>query len=108
MPENSYIISVKARSDIKSIAKYTIKEFRESQSLKYANGLKMVLEELANNPELGKRYVAVKNKMLLRYRYKSHVLFYYIDNKEIFIVRVLGGKMDFPKHLKQTTSGRAH
>ncbi len=100
MPENSYIISFKARSDIKSIAKYTIKEFGESQSLIYAKGLKGILVELANNPELGRRYVAVKNQMLLRYRYKSHVVFYYINNKGIFIVRILGGKMDFPNHLK--------
>ncbi|WP_424003576.1 type II toxin-antitoxin system RelE/ParE family toxin [Maribacter sp. IgM3_T14_3] len=100
MPENKYIISVKARNDIKSVAKYTIKEFGKSQSLKYANGLKVILEELANNPELGRRYVAVKNQMLLRYRFKSHVVFYYIISDGIFIVRVLGGKMDFPKHLK--------
>lgn len=101
MPKNSYcVISVKAKSDIKSIAKYTIKEFGENQSLKYAFGLKEILKELVNNPELGKRYVAVKNQMLLRYRYKSHVVFYYIDHKGIFIVRVLGGKMDFPNHLK--------
>ncbi|MFD0799266.1 type II toxin-antitoxin system RelE/ParE family toxin [Maribacter chungangensis] len=100
MPKNSYIISVKAKRDIKSIAKYTIKEFGERQSLKYAKGLKKVLEELANNPELGKRYVAVKNKMLLRYRYKSHVIFYYMNQKGIFIVRVLGGMIDFSKHLK--------
>ncbi len=100
MPKNSYIISGKAKSDIKSIAKYTIKEFGERQSLKYAQGLKKVLEELANNPELGRRYVAVKNKMLLRYRYKSHVIFYYMDQKGIFIVRILGGMMDFSKHLK--------
>lgn len=100
MPENSYILSVKAKSDIKSIAKYTIKEFGTSQSLKYAKGLKDILGELSNNPDMGRRYVAVKNQMLLRYRYKSHVVFYYIDAKFIFIVRVLGGKMDFPEHLK--------
>jgi|SRR5680860_548170 len=100
MPKTSYVISAKAKSDIKSIAKYTIKEFGERQSLKYAHGLKQALGELADNPELGRRYVAIKNQMLLRYRYKSHVIFYYIDQKEIFIVRVLGGMMDFPKHLK--------
>ncbi|MFD0798478.1 type II toxin-antitoxin system RelE/ParE family toxin [Maribacter chungangensis] len=100
MPKNRYVISVMARSDIKSIAKYTIKKFGESQSLKYAKGLKEILGELANNPDLGRRYVAIKNQMLLRYRYKSHVIFYYIDSNGIFIVRVLGGKMDFPKHLK--------
>ena len=100
MPANSYIISTKARADIKSIAKYTIEKFGEGQSLKYAQGLKITLQELAQNPELGKRYVAVKNRMLLRYRYKSHVIFYHIDDKGIFIVRVLGGKMYFPQHLK--------
>ena len=100
MQRNRYVIGVKAKSDIKSIAKYTVREFGESQSLKYAKGLKEALEELADNPDLGGRYVAVKNQMLLRYRYKSHVVFYYIDGKCIFIVRVLGGKMEFPKHLK--------
>lgn len=100
MPNNSYVISFKAKSDIKPIAKYIIKEFGESQSLKYANGLKGALEELAHNPELGRRYVAVKNKMLLRYRYKSHVVFYYLESNGIFIVRILGGKMDFQTHLK--------
>lgn len=99
MPKINYVISVKAKGDIKSIAKYTIKEFGENQSLKYAHGLKEVLGELANNPELGRRYVAVKNQMLLRYRYKSHIIFYYIDTKGIFIVRILGGKMNFPMHL---------
>ena len=100
MPKSNYIISIKAKGDIKSIAKYTIKEFGEKQSLKYAIGLKNVLEELASNPNLGRRYVAVKDQMLLRYRYKSHIIFYYINQKEFFIVRVLGGVMDFPKHLK--------
>lgn len=97
---NKYIIGVKARSDFKAIAKYTIEKFGEEQSLKYAHGLKTVLADLANNPELGRRYVAVKDKMLLRYRYKAHVIFYFKTGNEIFIVRVLGGRMDFPKHLK--------
>jgi len=100
MPKTSYVISIKAKSDIKSIAKYTLKEFGKRQSLKYANGLKGILEDLADNPELGQRYVAVKNRMLSRYRYKSHVIFYFTDKSGIFIVRVLGGRMDFPKHLK--------
>ncbi|MEO9511721.1 MAG: type II toxin-antitoxin system RelE/ParE family toxin [Flavobacteriaceae bacterium] len=100
MPENKYVISVKAKSDIKSIAKYTLEKFGKNQSLKYAHGLRGILGELAKKPDLGRRYVAVKNQMLLRFRYKSHVIFYYINQEGIFIVRVLGGRMDFPKHLK--------
>lgn len=100
MPKASYVISARAKKDIKSIAQYTIEKFGKSQSLKYAHGLKGILEELADNPDLGRRYMAVKNKMLLRYRYKLHVIFYFIDQNGIFIVRVLGGRMDFPRHLK--------
>ncbi|WP_136468442.1 type II toxin-antitoxin system RelE/ParE family toxin [Flagellimonas onchidii] len=100
MPKNNYVISAKAKQDIKSIAKYTIENFGETQSLKYASGLRKVMEELVQKPELGRNYVAVKNRMLLRYRFKSHVIFYYKKKKDIFIVRVLGGRMDFPKHLK--------
>ncbi len=100
MTNNNYVISAKARSDIKAIAKYTLKEFGKRQSLLYAQGLKNILQELANNPELGKHYVAVKNQMLLRYRYKSHVVFYYKDQNGIFIIRVLGGMMNFSKHIK--------
>ena len=100
MPENKYVISAKARADLKAIAKYTIEKFGEGQSLKYAQGFKAILADLADNPELGRRYVAVKDKMLSRYRYKAHVIFYYVENGKIFIVRVLGGRMDFPKHLK--------
>jgi toxin ParE1/3/4 len=100
MPEPKYVISALARADIKAIARYTIENFGEQQSLKYAGGLKGILEELAANPGLGKHYVAVKNQMLLRYRYKAHVIFYHKIETGIFVIRVLGGRMDFPKHLK--------
>lgn len=100
MPKNKYVISAKARADFKAIAKYTIEKFGERQSLKYAQCLKAVLNDLSGNPELGRRYVAIKDKMLLRFRYKAHVIFYYKNQNEIFIVRVLGGRMDFLKHLK--------
>ena len=100
MRENKYVVSAKARADFKAIAKYTIEKLGEIQSLSYAQGIKTVLADLGDNPELGRRYVAVKDKMLLRYRYKAHVIFYFVENEKIFIVRVLGGRMDFPKHLK--------
>jgi toxin ParE1/3/4 len=100
MPGSKYVISATAKRDIKSIAKYTVQKFGETQSLRYAKGLRGVLEDLSENPELGKRYVAIKNQMLLRYRYISNVIFYSKNDQGIFIVRVLGGRMDLPKHLK--------
>ena len=99
MPGNKYVNSVKASDDIKAIAKYTIDKFGESQSLKYAQGFKNILNELGDNPELGRRYLAIKDKMVFRYRYMAHVIFYYKIQDQIFIVRVLGGKMDYKRHL---------
>ena len=89
--ENRYVISVKAKGDIKNIAKFTIQKFGKEQSIRYGEGLKDVLIKLTANPEIGRRYIPIKNKMLLRYKYKAHVIFYYPTNTGIFVVRVLGG-----------------
>jgi toxin ParE1/3/4 len=100
MPESNFVISALARADIKAIAKYTIEAFGARKSLTYARGQKEILGELAANPELGKSYAAVKNKILMRYRYRAHVIFCHKMDSGIFIVRVPGGRMDFPKHVK--------
>ena len=100
MPKNEYVISGLAKEDIKRIASFTIENFGLRQSLKYAHDLKGTLSALAENPGLGKSYVAVKDKMLFRYRYRAHVIFYHKTESGIFIVRVLGGRMDFQKHLR--------
>ena len=86
-----------ARADLKAIAKFTIEKFGEEQSLRYAQGFRTILADLADNPELGRRYVAVKDKMFSRYRFKAHVIFYYVENGKIFIVRVLSRSNGFPK-----------
>jgi toxin ParE1/3/4 len=96
---NKVILSVKASKDVKSILLYTLREFGERQSRLYFEGLTEVLEKLAFNPKLGKPFIAVKNQAILRYRYQSHVIFYCVRTNGIFIVRILGGQMDFTRHL---------
>ena len=96
---NNYTLSVSAQSDIFNIARFTIEKFGVNQSLKYAEGLKGILSDLASNPNLGRPYLAAKSNMIFRYRFKAHMIFYYPNASGIFIVRVLGAKMHFPKHL---------
>jgi len=96
---NKIVLSVKASKDVKSILLYTLQEFGERQSRLYFEGLTEVLEKLAFDPKLGKLFSVVKNQPILRYRYQSHVLFYGVRKGEIFIVRILGGQMDFTRHL---------
>jgi toxin ParE1/3/4 len=98
--KNKYILSLRSKEDLRSIALYTIKKFGVVQSLKYAKGLEKELEFLSKNPNHGKRYLSTSKKMLFKYRYISHVIFYYPTQSGIFIVRVLGGRMSFLKHIK--------
>jgi toxin ParE1/3/4 len=98
--ESKYILSVCSKGDIKGIALYTIEKFWVEQSKKYAIELAKELEFLSNNPNHGKRYLSTSKKMLFRYRYISHMIFYYPTESGIFIVRVLGGRIHFLKHIK--------
>lgn len=98
MLANKVVLSVKASTDVKSILRYTLREFREHQSRLYFEGLTEVLEKLGSDPKLGKPFLLLKNQPILRYRYQSHVLFYCVRTNGIFIVRILGGKMDFTRH----------
>jgi len=95
---NKIVLSVKASKDVKSILLYTLQEFGERQSRLYFEGLTKVLEKLAFDPKLGKLFSVVKNQPILQYRYQSHVLFYGVRKGGIFIVRILGGQMDFTRH----------
>lgn len=95
---NKIVLSVKASKDVKSILLYTLQEFGERQSRLYFEGLTEVLEKLAFDPKLAKLFSVVKNQPILRYRYQSHVLFYVVRKGGIFIVRILGGQMDFTRH----------
>jgi toxin ParE1/3/4 len=98
--KSKYILSVRSKEDLRSIALYTIEKFGIEQSKKYAIGLTKELELLSINPNHGKRYLSTSKKMLFRYRYISHMIFYYPSESGIFIVRVLGGRMNFLKHIK--------
>ena len=95
---NKVVLSVRASTDVKSILLYSLREFGERQSRLYFEGLTEELEKLGSNPKLGKPFILVKNQAILRYRYQSHVVFYCVRTNGIFIVRILGGQMDFTRH----------
>ena len=97
--ENNYVLSVRAAEDLKDIAQFTIGKFGIHQSVMYKKGLISVLSSLAENPEIGREYIAVKEKMVSRYRFKGHTIFFYPLDQKIFVVRILGNKMSFLKHL---------
>lgn len=94
---NKVVLSVKASTDVKSILLYSLREFGERQSRLYFEGLTELMEKLGSNPKLGKPFLLLKNQPIFRHRYQSHVLFYCVRTNGIFIVRILGGQMDFTR-----------
>lgn len=92
-------LSKTAESDISLIADYTIFKFGIGQARKYRNGLIDTFNRLALNPKLGRAFMMPYNLGLKRYRYEAHMVFYKETSTGILIVRVLGGMMDFKRHL---------
>lgn len=94
-----YILSKGAQKDIVGIADYTIENFGIKQARKYRDGLISCFEDLSKSPERGRLYLHKDDTLLMRYRHKSHIVFYKRTNQGILIIRVLGERMDFIRHL---------
>ena len=95
----NYNLSTRAQYDLIGIYRYGIKFFGKNQAVDYLQALESFLEELADRPELSKDASQISDA-LKYYHFKAHVIFYTFDNEnEIFVVRVLGKRMNFVEHL---------
>lgn len=95
---SSYYLSSKADDDIDDIVDYTLETWGELQTHIYVTELYQFLQNLADNPELG-RSATEFTTLLRRYNYKAHTIFYEPTKKGIFVVRILGQVRDFKRHL---------
>lgn len=92
---SSYNLSPKADSDIDD---YTLETWGESQTHDYVTELLEFLRTLADSPEIG-RSAFEYAPLLKRYNFKAHTVFYEPTKNGIFIVRILGQRQDFKRHL---------
>jgi len=94
-----YILSERAKKDIRSIADYTEEKWSEAQAEKYVRMIFTECRELANKPLVGRSYDEFRPG-LRGYSCGKHVIFYRVLSlTRVRIVRVLHEKMDFPRHL---------
>jgi toxin ParE1/3/4 len=92
-----YYLLNKAVEDLTDIWNYTYDEWSEKQANKYYELILEGCQELAINPQLGKSYPDVRDK-LLGYKWGEHIIFYIvIAPKEIEVLRILHGRMDIKK-----------
>lgn len=87
------VISRKAEIDLEKIYYYTLKNWGLKQAVQYQNELFSATEYLLQHPEYGKKYSF--SPIATYYTQKNkHLIFYRIENKTIFIVRILHQSMD--------------
>ncbi|MFD0799394.1 type II toxin-antitoxin system RelE/ParE family toxin [Maribacter chungangensis] len=96
-----YKLTNKAVEDLSKIWDYTFEVWSEKQADKYYDELIFNCEEIAENPDLGKKYQGI-SKQLLGVKANLHIIFYRIlDETYVEITRILHERMDLKKRITQ-------
>ena len=94
MVMKGYIISERAKNDLREIGYYTKKVWSRDQAELYLRALLNVCSNLVNNPYMGRSYDEFRAG-LRGFRCGKHIVFYRIlSKKKIRIVRFLHERMD--------------
>ena len=96
MPD--FRLSLKAESDIRNIARYTIERFGVEQSRTYRDSMIACFQSLAENLGIGRKADKIRDGYR-RFNHRSHVIFYKSHERDILIIRVLHNRMSSPRHL---------
>ncbi len=91
-------LSAKARADFHDIVVATAEEWGDEQAERYARGLTMAIEGLAEHPDrypiAGARWPGVR-----RLRAGRHILFFREAAWSVLVIRILHERMDYASRL---------
>ena len=94
-----YYLTNKAVEDLAKIWNYTFEQWSEQQADNYYKMLISFCEEIANNPNIGKRYDGITSN-LLGIKANRHIIFYRTIRKDVIeITRILHGRMDLKNRI---------
>lgn len=93
-----YRLSRKASKDIDEIYEYGIITFGYNQARNYILKLEKEFTYLSKTQMISRKS-PLKIPNLFQYQYKAHTIFYYKEDKKIQILRILGSRMYFDRHL---------
>lgn len=88
-----YKLSLKAEKDLVQLYEYGIETFGLNKAKAYLMGMHTLFQLLGDNSELGKNASELEFS-LKQFVYKSHIIFYFIKEHDILMVRVLSQKID--------------
>ncbi|WP_018628489.1 type II toxin-antitoxin system RelE/ParE family toxin [Niabella aurantiaca] len=95
------ILRQDAIDDLNDIWNYTFEKWSEKQADTYYSTLEFACMQIAENPELGKKYGGIDGN-LLGLRAGKHIIFYQvITRQEIEIIRILHERMDLKNRLDE-------
>ena len=88
-----------ADEDLMGISEYTVLYHSRSQAIKYISKLELHLQRVARRPSLDRPHPP-RERGIFRTKFQRHAIFFQrLDEGTIFIIRVLGERMDFDRHL---------
>ncbi len=94
-------LTKKAVEDLSKIWDYTFEVWSERQADKYYELIVSNCQEIADNPDLGKNYDGIAEK-LLGMKSNRHIIFYRtVNNDYVEITRVLHERMDLTKRIEE-------
>ena len=93
-----YTLSKQAESDVKNLIRRSYLSFGFEITDKYQKELTNCFSLLASEPSIGTSAEGLRTQYR-KFPYKSHVVYYKVRKKDIFIVRLLHGRMDKIEHL---------
>ena len=94
----NYVLSRLAQEDIEALLESSLAYFGEQQTQQYVSGLENHLDLLTSRPELGVDVSEVREGYR-KFPYASHVIYYTVRDKGIYVVRLLHSRMDEKRHI---------
>jgi toxin ParE1/3/4 len=99
MPAHQLVIAPAAKTDLKDIYQYGLRQWGQAQSDRYLENIKAQFWSITEQPLMG----AERSDLLLGARsmpIESRTLFYRFTTDTVEIIRVLHGRQDPQRHLK--------
>lgn len=93
-------LSAAAAHDVEELLDRSIAEFGIQQTENYYDALMRCLELLGENPELGYAVDDIRSGYR-RFPHESHVIFYTLDQNDVFVVRILHKRMDAVRNIQE-------
>jgi toxin ParE1/3/4 len=87
-----------AKADTQGIWDYTVDHWGEAQAEIYLDLIENAVEAIGRDPKLGRPCSEIR-RGYRKHLVGSHVLFYRVKGRAVFVVRILHQRMNFERHL---------